>query len=310
MIKGVFFLEPIEENIVNEIIEAGVNEISLKWEYYNQELVDLLRKNNIRVYAEVSLFVHEELWQKYPDSRPVDRSGKPIDAINWYHGVCPNHPGVRAEKLSIIDHVIESFSIDGLWLDFIRYPCHWEEIRSSQITEYCFCENCLTKYEEEVGGLPEGEDWISWKCQQIADFVENVRNRIEASGKTLQLGMFAVPWTEDAYGNAIRSIVCQDFRSLSKHIDLFGVMTYHRLTEQPLEWISYVAEKTAQITGKPVVPLIQSIDIPVTISGEEFRKSIEVAVGKPSKGVIVFHFHDLLENMSKYKIMKNKFRTL
>lgn len=308
MIKGAFFLEPIEENMIKAIIEAGVNEISLKWEYYNQKLVDLLRKNNIRVFVEVSLFVHEELWQRYPDSRPVDRSGKPMDAIHWYHGVCPNHLGVRAEKLLIIDHVIETFSVDGLWLDFIRYPCHWEEVRSSQITEYCFCENCLAKYAEEVGGLPEGENWIAWKCQQIADFVADVRNRIDASGKTLQLGMFAVPWAEDAFGNAIRSIVCQDFRLLSKHIDLFGVMTYHGLTEQPLAWISHVTEKMAQTTGKSVVPLIQSIDIPVTISGEEFRKSIEIAVGEPSKGVIVFHFHDVLENAPKYGIMKNEFR--
>ena len=86
LIKGAFFLEQITEDIIEEIIGSGVNEISLKWEYYDKELVNLLRRKNIKVYAEVSLFVHEEMWQKYPDSRPVDRDGNLMERINWYYG--------------------------------------------------------------------------------------------------------------------------------------------------------------------------------------------------------------------------------
>lgn len=310
MIKGAFFLERITENIVDKIVKSGVNEVSIKWEHWDQALIDLLRSNKIKIYAEVSLFVHEEMWQKYPDSRPIDRDGTPMEPINWYYGVCPNHSKVQEEKLSIIDQVIDSIGIDGIWLDFIRYPCHWEEVRNSNITEYCFCARCLEKFDKDVGGTPEGEDWIRWKCHQITDFVQEVRNRIKVSNKNIQLGIFAVPWAEYSYGNAIHKIVCQDFRELAKYIDLFGVMTYHRLTEQSISWIGEVVEHVAQVTQKSVIPLIQSMDIPVTISGDEFRRTIQNAIGNHSEGVIVFHFHDLLEHGAKYEIMKNEFVVL
>ena len=81
----------------------------------------------------------------------------------------------------------------------------------------------------------------------------------------------------------------------------------HKITGQPINWIGDVVESVAQQTGKSVVPLVQSIDIPGTISAEEFESSIEVAVGEPSKGVIVFHFYDLLVNEKKYEVVKKKF---
>ncbi|SMF16936.1 hypothetical protein SAMN02745866_01105 [Alteromonadaceae bacterium Bs31] len=309
MIKGAFFLEEITEDIIEQIIASGINEISLKWEHYDNELVNLLRTSNIKVYIEVSLFVSEELWQKYPDSRPLDRDGKLMDPINWYYGVCPNHVKVREEKLSIIARIIETFNFDGLWLDFIRYPCHWEAARDSNITEYCFCKNCLEKFEKDRGGSPEGDAWVAWKCQQITEFVRDVRERVDLSGKNIQLGMFAVPWIGNTCGNAIHSIVCQDFPRLSKYIDVFGVMTYHKLADQSANWIEEVVDKLAKITGKPVVPLVQSIDTPTLISKEDFEHSIGLAVGEPSKGVIIFHFHDLLANQRKYEVVKKLFTT-
>jgi hypothetical protein len=307
LIKGLFLLERITEVIIDKIIDLGVNEISLKWEYYNEELVARLRRKNIKTYAEVSLFVHQDMWQKYPESRPVDRAGNLMEPINWYYGVCPNNPEVQDEKLKTIDRIIKSLHVDGLWLDFIRYPCHWEEVRTSQITEYCFCKNCLEKYDKEVGGSPEGSDWITWKCEQITGFVKKVRKRIMNSGKPIQLGMFTVPWVGNTYGGAIQSIVCQDFQALSKYIDVFGAMTYHKLTSQPVHWIGDIVETIDRITDKSVVPLVQSMDIPETIPENEFEHSIEVAIRAPSKGVIVFHADDLLMNATKCEIVKQIF---
>jgi len=309
LIKGAFFLEQITEEVIEKIINLGVNQISLKWEYCNKELISQLQRRNIKVFAEIGLFVDEAMWQKYPDSRPIDRAGNFMERINWYYGVCPNHQKIRAEKLATIDQVLDTLNIDGIWLDFIRYPCHWEDVRNSQIKEYCFCENCLTKYENDVGKAPEGDDWISWKCQQITEFVQDVRDQIKKSDQRIQLGMFAVPWKEDTYRGAIRSIIGQDFSKLSRHIDIFGMMTYHKLTAQPIDWIEEIVDNVKKSTGKLVVPLVQSMDVPVTVSTKEFEQAIDIAFGGASQGVIVFHFHDLLKNETKYNIVKNKFAT-
>jgi len=304
MVKGIYLSQPITEDKFFQIIDLDVNEISLNWEHLDKELVGLLQRKGVKVYAEVSLFVGEEVWGKYPDARPIDRYGQPMEAIGWYHGVCPNHPKVREEKFNIIESVIETCGVDGLWLDFIRYPCRWEKVRTSQITEYCFCPNCLEKFENDVGGVPDGERWIAWKCKQITEFVSEVRKRIEMSKKPILLGMFAVPWIDDTYRGAIRSIICQDFRALSVFVDVFGVMAYHKLTEKSISWIGYIVQKLDRMTEKSIVPLVQSMDEPEIISKDEFERSINIAVEQPSDGVIVFNFEDLLLNEDKFRSFK------
>ncbi|OQX65013.1 MAG: hypothetical protein B6I38_02955 [Anaerolineaceae bacterium 4572_5.1] len=309
MIKGAFLVEPLTENKISKIIDLGVNEISLKWEYCNEKHTDILRNQGIKVYAEFSVFVHEEMWRKHPGSRPIDRSGHPMEPVNGYYGVCPNHPKVREEKLMTIASVIENKSIDGLWLDFIRYPCHWEGVRTPPIAEYCFCPNCLEKYEKEVGGTPEGDKWVTWKCEQITGFVKEVRKRIEISGKSIQLGIFAVPWFDDEYGGAIRSIIGQDFRALSSYVDVFGVMAYQKFTGQPINWISDIVEAIDRTTGKSVVPLVQSMDRPEKVSSDEFEYSIGMAIKGSSKGMLIFHLEDLLMNEDKFKILQQVFNS-
>jgi len=305
MIKGIYLSSPLTEEKNLQISELGVNLISLPWEHCDDERVGSLRSNGVKVFVEISLFVGNEIWQKYPDSRPVDRNGQAMEATDWYYGVCPNHPKVREMKLEIINQLIETYEIDGLWLDFIRYPCRWEKVRSPQIIEYCFCKNCQDKFKQDMGGKPEGERWIAWKCRQITEFVVAVRNVIERSNKAIRLGLFAVPWDDEAFGCAIRSIICQDFRGLSDMVDVFGVMAYHKLTEHPVGWIGDLVQTLKLTTGKTILPLIQSMDEPVKISRSEFEQAIAAAKRKPSDGVMVFNFDDLLLDEDKYHVFKH-----
>ena len=125
-----------------------------------------------------------------------------MEKVHWYAGVCPSHPEVRREKLKEIEGTISDFEIDGIWLDFVRYPCHWEEVRKADITEYCFCSNCLEEFSKaretpprlrgpdgtlrrNLGGgeKKKTEAWIQWKCDQITDFVAEVRSLINQRGK-------------------------------------------------------------------------------------------------------------------------------
>jgi hypothetical protein len=302
MIRGAFLTRPIDQDTITRLKALGVNQVALGWEACQEGRTQQLRDQGIQVYAEISLFVGEALWEKYPDSRPVGRDGRLMEPVKWYYGVCPNHPGVRAEKLTQVESILDGVTVDGLWLDFIRYPCHWEAARGSLVAEYCFCPHCLGKFEAEVDGKPQGEAWIAWKCAQIAGFVGQIRSRIKKSGRSLSLGLFAVPWSAADYGGAIRSVIGQDFSILAEHVDVFGVMAYHRLIDRPVDWIGAITREVSRISGKAVLPLVQSMDEPEKISGIEFERALHTAVQEPSGGVMVFHYEDMLQDEVKCDI--------
>ena len=72
--------------------------------------------------------------------------GKKIDKVEWYAGVCPNQSWLREQKLNAIKELISKYDIDGIWLDFIRYPCHWEVI-NPKLEQTCFCPICQSLFQ-------------------------------------------------------------------------------------------------------------------------------------------------------------------
>ncbi len=97
--------------------------------------------------------------------------GEPID---W---LCPSHPeNRRIERQSVIDAAIR-YPIDGIHLDYIRYPG----------ANACFCQGCRTRF-TATRGAPIGNwpadvttggrhaaAWQAWRRQQITTFVQSVR---------------------------------------------------------------------------------------------------------------------------------------
>lgn len=308
MIKGIFILEDLTQEKLSMAVNLGINAVFTSFKNLDKRLIKKLKSNNFKIYAEISSFVGEELWEKYPKSRPIDENGAKIKRIDWYAGVCPNHPQVRKDKLQLINSIIYNYEIDGLWLDFIRYPCHWE-VLNPDLTEYCFCPNCLEKFKNEIGGKPQGIQWVRWKCNQIIKFVADVKNLIKQSGKNIKLGMFSVPWRESDFDGAIEKVIGQDFKSLRKYIDVFSPMVYHKMCGRQTRWIHEIVTYMDKVAGKPILPIIQTEDRPEKISQDEFREEMVYATESPSEGAIIFFWEDLLKNKDKMQIVKKSFTT-
>jgi uncharacterized lipoprotein YddW (UPF0748 family) len=307
MIKGMFFLERITESSISLLLDLRVNAVFSAYGNLDEQITSILRMNGIQVYAEVSLFFMNDIWETYPQSQPIDRDGKPMHQIHWYTGACPNQSDLRADKIQFIKELLKGYNIDGILLDFIRYPCHWEEVRSPDIKEYCFCPVCLEKFQHEVGVKPEGEPWISWKCRQITQYVREIREVLNDNMLDVKLGMFTVPWRDKDFNRAMRGIIGQDVNELSEYIDIFCPMTYHKLSAQPVSWIGDTVRYFDDATGKLILPCIQTMDSPVEVSPLEFEQSFEQALQKPSAGVLVFHFEDLMKNNEKEQLVKSVF---
>ena len=274
--------------------------------FRDRRLVKALRKQGVKVYAEVPLFVGRKQWRK-GGGRPVTAAGKPLPRQGWYAGVCPNQPWLQAARLRQIKRLVQKHAVDGVWLDFVRYPARWETAGKKPLPRTCFCRRCLEQFAKRSGlkypaaaARPAArarwilshhrERFVTFKTRRITDFVRRAREVVRGVDPTVVLGLFGVPWTGADHGGAIRSVVGQDFAALSAHVDVFSPMTYHLMVGKNPAWISTYVGYLGKLTGKPVLPVIQACNVPGRMPNKEFTAAVNSARRAPSRGVIVFSY--------------------
>lgn len=284
---------------VERLKETGVNSAFV---VKDKRLIDALHKNGLRVFFSINVFGGVGPWNQFPELRPITHTGKPLDSMNGYGGLCPTNEPYRQRKLDEISNLLKEYPVDGIWLDFIRYPTKWE-VKNPNIQRTCFCTNCLTKFSQDTNvkfpynltTVEEKANWIlkfydstwnKWRSDQIISFVRDVRKVIsEVRPKTL-LGIFAVPWRKGDFGEAIIWGVAQDFEKMSPYVDAFSPMVYHEMCGRPVTWISEITDYFSMQTKKPVYPIIQAENI----TSAEFREAIHAGLNPPSSGIIIFTF--------------------
>ena len=286
--------------IVQVLRQWGINAVFVSKKDFG--LIKVLHGSGIKVYYELACFSGEEYWERFPDSRPVDANGEPIPKVAWYAGVCPNHSKVRQEKLDELKTVLSAYDFDGVWLDFIRYPCHWEE-KDPAFWQTCFCKRCHTLFQKHVGIPLSPRDilihyrrqWVDWRCKRISDFVRDVRSIVDKEQPGTVLGLFGVPWTHDDYDNAIEGIIGQKYEDLANYVDIFSPMLYHRMCGRDVSWIHEYVTYLERTTTRAIVPIIQASDERVNITADEFRNTVHHALRAPSNGIIILELRTLLE---------------
>jgi hypothetical protein len=114
--------------------------------------------------------------------------------MEWYVGMTPTDSRRQQQVLATIGSIARTYPVDGLFLDFVRWPLHWEiELRPGQRKplDSSFDPATLVKFETAYGALPGDlksiaakaawirgirlRDWIDFKCQVITDFVAKAR---------------------------------------------------------------------------------------------------------------------------------------
>ncbi len=273
--------------------------------FQDQAVPDALRAAGIRTAGLVVLFQGEAHWKSHPESRPVMANGEPLFKDRWYAGVCPNQPWLRREKLAEIESMLRSGWYDYINLDFIRYPVHWEK-PEPRIPDTCYCPACLTGFERDTGiAIPADSDsavakarwikqrhaasWYRWRAGRITAFCAEVKALRDRVAPGTLIGIAAVPWQPEDYGNAIYRVVGQDFEALAEVADVFNPMSYHVLNGRPVSWIGEVNGYFARTTGRPVWPfVIYSEDH--LLSESEWREIYRQALSGGAGGLIAFPF--------------------
>ncbi len=271
--------------------------------YRDAAFVEAAHAVGMPVYAEFGCFVGREWWEQVPESRPVTATGQPLEAEGWYYGVNPSVPAVRQARLEELEALLSMYPIDGVWLDFIRWPCHWE-VHEPRLPRTSFDTGTVARFCRDVGvevqaEAPRGmadqilgqyaEAWRTWRCDQITSWVEAARAVVERVRPGALLGLFGVPWQLDDYQGAILDVIGQDYRALGTEVDVFSPMVYHRMCGRGPAWPAAVAAHVHEQSGKPVWPIVQSVDQPDTLPAKEYGAVLDALLDHPAvEGVLVF----------------------
>jgi hypothetical protein len=293
--------------------------------YHDPAFVDAAHRAGMPVYAEFGCFVGQHWWQAFPESRPVTETGALLDPEGgenaWYCGVNPAHPAVRQQELAKLEELLTSYAIDGVWLDFIRWPCHWE-VHDPYLpltsfdpgTVRRFCQDAgIDPIEGEVSAVAQemlgrhGDRWTVWRCDQVTSWVAAAREVVDRVRPGAVLGLFGVPWRLTDREGAILRVIGQDYKALGPYVDVFSPMVYHRMCGYPPVWIADVTDKIHALSGKPVWPIVQSVDDPEPLPADEYGAALDAALASPaSEGVLVFTLKGALAE-DKLRVTRERF---
>lgn len=283
------------------LLEHGVNAVFV-YPNENEDVLKQIKSAGVALYQSMGVFVGKSDYQQHPEWRPLGVSGAPIKPNEWYFPLSPNHPALREQRLQRFKQRLQNPYIDGVWLDFIRFPLRWEN-GAPAFEQACFSPQSLDAFTEFSGIQPQGgstkekaqwilanhpEQWTAFKVGSIRAWVQDAAAVRDSLRKDVKLGLFGVPYSLDEYDGALRRIVGQDYALLAKHLDIISPMIYHRMIAQPVERIRDLTLALRQSTGKPVWPVLQTMNLPDELPQQEFIQSIGLAAKASQEGLILF----------------------
>jgi uncharacterized lipoprotein YddW (UPF0748 family) len=265
----------------------------------------------LRVYAEFNCFAGLRHWQDFPHSRPLTAAGAPLEPIDGYYGANPADPALRQGRWQALADLLRAYPVDGVWLDFIRWPGRWER-PDPALPLTSFDAATLAQFSQETGipGPLRAEDilsqhraaWTAWRIEQVRAWVAQARALVDQIRPSAALGLFSLPWLPADFDGAILNVIGQDVRLLAPYIDYFSPMVYHRMCGRPVNWIGEITAGQRALTGKPIIPIIQSIDHPDTLPPDEYAEALQTALHHPdSAGVMIFTLDGVLSSPERLR---------
>lgn len=308
-----------------EFQRFGVSAIVTESDSYCVAAIDAVHERGMQFIAGVACFSDHAsnfgTLAARPELRPVLENGEPRSQMEWYVGITPTGRKHQESVLNKINLIAASYEIDGLFLDFVRWPLHWElELRPGQKPpmDSSFDEETLELFAETTGlRLPSScravadraawilgghrAEWVNFKCQVITGFVQEARASLRDGRNTSKLGAFLVPDGEFAS----ESFTGQRWEDLVPLIDWAAPMLYHNILLQPPAWIGRRVDDAVRLAGAKTLPVLQvdsnrdpaiAADWGPPMDIDNWRAALtEVAGRNDIAGLVVFPGPSLLE---------------
>jgi len=256
---------------------CGVDAIMTESESYELPILDAAHKAQLRFFAGIACFSDHasdfRSLRKRPELWPVLENGKRRPQMEWYVGMSPTDRSRQEEALAQIKSIARTYPVDGIFLDFARWPVHWEiELRPGRDRplDSSFDAATLTMFEEATGALPQDlettsaraawihrnrlAEWVEFKCTVVNDFVSEARETLKGAKADAELGIYVAPdvngFTEPLTGQRIKD--------LAPLVDWIAPMLYHNILLQPPTWVASTLDPVVKVAGKKTLPVLQA----------------------------------------------------
>jgi len=241
----------------------------------------------------------KELLEKHPDWYDVSRLGdsaatKPA-YVDYYHFLCPSHEEVRDHLAKIVGNLGDTPNLDGVHLDYIRYPdvilpvALWKKYNLIQNEElpqfdFCYCEVCRAAFKKQTGedplkmeNPPANAAWRQYRYDTVTRLVNHCVEVAHRKNKQITAAVFPTP-------SIAKKLVRQDW--VNWNLDAVLPMTYNSFYNEKPEWIERAVREG--VTALPSNrPLYAGLYLP-DLKGDDFDRAVSFAMAGGAKGVSLF----------------------
>jgi uncharacterized lipoprotein YddW (UPF0748 family) len=271
-------------------------------------LVEEGKKRGIEVHVWVESFfvgVEEKRSLKhYKNWLAVRKDGKIISELEkGYIYLCPARKESQELVLNVYKEMVKKYAIDGLQLDYVRYP------RSMPYEKgYCYCEYCQKEFKKLYGVnpldlTPEGnpemwENWRKWREDNITRFVETVIKELKAIRNDIEISAAVFP----EYESALTEIM-QNWKLWTDKgwFDFVCPMIY----SDDKEWVDKITKNFLKLAGNtPTAPGIAPF---MKIPTNDIIEQILVLRDDGTAGVVMFALHSVNDDLI-YALKRGPFK--
>ena len=114
-----------------------------------------------------------QLYNAHRDWFLRDQSGRLQPLGEFYVSVNPCLPEVRRYLVSVFEEIVTRYAVDGLHLDYIRFPLD----KAPRGSDYPHDAHTLQFYRQATGKRPQDSRsrWTLWRQQQVTQLVREIR---------------------------------------------------------------------------------------------------------------------------------------
>jgi uncharacterized lipoprotein YddW (UPF0748 family) len=132
----------------------------------------------------------KQLYNAHPDWFWKDAWGK-RQPLGWYCSVNPCYPEVRKYLTSVMKEIVANYPIDGLHLDYIRFPNEWNDSYASgtSVPDYPRDPRTLMIFRKATGKTPDAAPaiWNAWRTECITQVVRDIRKMVDRTDRKVKL---------------------------------------------------------------------------------------------------------------------------
>lgn len=273
-------------------------------------------KNGIKVHAWINVFrIGKDL-----DAPIVQKLGRDVVTrdgrgrsllIDGGYWLDPGDLGVQEYLLGVVREILDKYpQLDGIHLDFIRYP-YIELTPGSQFSDhkdFGYGKVSVERFKTQYGYSPLEMDltdrertlqWDTWRREQITGFISEAYKLAKKINSQIRVSCAVQPWTDRAY-----LVAYQDWHSwLENSIVDFAVTMNYSIDRKLVRQLSEIA---VSLDGSPPVYIGLGAYLLLN-SPNALYLQIKDCQELQVKGIVLFSYDAMLKNKDIFKnISQNK----